>query len=389
METLHELVRTRQQLEAEEAARLAPFGLRSQDSRGRAHPEEEPAYRTAFQRDRDRILHTTAFRRLEYKTQVFVNYEGDYYRTRLTHTLEVAQIGRTVARGLGANEDLVEAICLSHDLGHPPFGHSGEATLARLMRDHNGFDHNKQSLRIITELENRYPDHPGLNLTWEVREGVVKHETEYDVSDAADYDPDTRGHLEAQIANAADELAYTAHDLDDGLRAGLIRPEQLDGLDLWEHLRESIGWHGARLDELTRNRLIRRLIGIEVSDLLNATAERLQASGAQSVAELQALDHNVIGFSDGLTARNRQLKDFLFQNMYQHHRVVRMQTKAELFLEALFRAYTANPQILPEEIQQIAQHRDFHRTICDYIAGMTDRFALQEHAKLFDPNTRT
>jgi dGTPase len=257
------------------------------------------------------------------------------------------------------------------------------------MRDHNGFDHNKQSLRIITELENRYPDHPGLNLTWEVREGVVKHETEYDVSDAADYDPDTRGHLEAQIANAADELAYTAHDLDDGLRAGLIRPEQLDGLDLWEHLRESIGWHGARLDELTRNRLIRRLIGIEVSDLLNATAERLQASGAQSVAELQALDHNVIGFSDGLTARNRQLKDFLFQNMYQHHRVVRMQTKAELFLEALFRAYTANPQILPEEIQQIAQHRDFHRTICDYIAGMTDRFALQEHAKLFDPNTRT
>jgi len=389
MDNLHQLVRRRPQLEAFEDAQLAPFGLHSKDSRGRAYPEDEPGYRTAFQRDRDRILHTTAFRRLEYKTQVFVNDEGDYYRTRLTHTLEVAQIGRTVARALGANEDLVEAICLSHDLGHPPFGHSGEATLARLMHDHNGFDHNKQSLRIITELENRYPDHPGLNLTWEVREGIVKHETEYDVSDAADYDPETRGHLEAQIANAADELAYTAHDLDDGLRAGLIQPAHLDGLELWEMLRLSIGWSSPALDELTRHRLIRRLIGIEVTDLLNATAERLEKSGVQSVPELQALDHNVIGFSDDLTLKNRQLKDFLFQNMYQHHRVVRMQTKAELFLEDLFKAYAANPRILPEEIQQIAQNRDFHRTVCDYIAGMTDRFALQEHAKLFDPNSRT
>ena len=187
--------------------------------RGRLYPEDEPDYRTCFQRDRDRIIHTTAFRRLEYKTQVFINYEGDYYRTRLTHTLEVAQIGRTIARALGANEDLVETICLAHDLGHPAFGHSGETTLARLMKDFGGFDHNKQSFRIVTQLEHRYPEYPGLNLTWEVLEGIVKHETEYDKSDAAQFNPDLRGSLEAQITNLADELAYTAHDLDDGLRS--------------------------------------------------------------------------------------------------------------------------------------------------------------------------
>ena len=383
------MIRTREQLEAEEDARLAPYGIRSQDSKGRAHPEEEPGYRTVFQRDRDRILHTTAFRRLEYKTQVFVNYEGDYYRTRLTHTLEVAQIGRTLARALGGNEDLVEAICLAHDLGHPPFGHSGEATLANLMQDHGGFDHNKQSLRIVTELENRYPEFPGLNLSWEVREGIVKHETEYDVADASEYDPDKRGHLEAQIANASDELAYTAHDLDDGLRSGLIRPAMLDGLDLWERLRDSIGWHTPELTELTRNRLIRRLIGIEVTDLLEATGERIERAGVASVEDLQTLDHNVVAFSDELTRMNRQLKDFLFENMYQHHRVVRMQLKAEIFLAEIFEAYTSNPKILPEEIQKLSQEQEYHRTICDYIAGMTDRFALQEYAKLFDPQTRT
>lgn len=383
-----DLIYTRQRLEAFEDQHLAPFGIRSSQSKGRAFPEDEPDYRTAFQRDRDRILHTTAFRRLEYKTQVFVNSEGDYYRTRLTHTLEVAQIGRTLARGLGANEDLVEAICLAHDMGHPPFGHSGEATLGSLMDSHGGFDHNRQSLRIVTELEHRYVDFQGLNLTWEVLEGIVKHETEYDVSDAAEYDPEKRGHLEAQIANAADELAYTAHDLDDGLRSGLLRPKQLAGLGMWEMLRESIGWATGDLDELTRHRLIRRLIGIEVTDILRATSAKLEAAHPASVEELQLLDHNVIGASDELTELNRQLKDFLFQNMYKHHRVVRMQTKAELFLQALFNAYVDNPMILPEEIQERAQQADLYRTVCDYIAGMTDRFALQEHANLFDPQTR-
>ena len=382
------LVVSRQRLEELEDQRLASYAIRSCQSKGRKFPEDEPPYRTVFQRDRDRIIHTTAFRRLEYKTQVFVNSEGDYYRTRLTHTLEVAQIGRTLARGLGANEDLVEAVCLAHDIGHPPFGHSGKSTLGRLMASHGGFDHNRQSLRIVTELENRYPEFPGLNLTWEVLEGIVKHETEYDVSDAADFDPDKRGHLEAQMANAADELAYTAHDLDDGLRSGLLAPRHLAGLGLWELLRESIGWNGDELDDLTRHRLIRRLIGIEVTDLLRSTSARIEAAGPASADDLQLLDHNVIGFSDELVALNRQLKDFLFHDMYQHHRVVRMQTKAELFLQALFESYVANPMILPEEVQARARDTDLYRTVCDYIAGMTDRFALQEHARLFDPHTR-
>ena len=378
---------TRQELEAIEDQRLAPYGLHSKDSRGRSYLEDEPEYRTAFQRDRDRILHTTAFRRLEYKTQVFIIHEGDYYRTRLTHSLEVAQIARTVARALGANEDLEEAICLAHDLGHSPFGHSGEVALARLMKDLGGFDHNKQSLRIVTELEQRYPDFPGLNLTWEVREGIVKHESEYDTADAADYNPDLRGHLEAQIANAADELAYTAHDLDDGLRSGMITPAMLEGITLWEILAESIAWRGSLLDDLTRHRLIRRLIGIEVSDLVTATDQRLRESGVRSVEELQRLAYNVIGYSEDLHRRNRQLKDFLYANMYRHHRVVRMAVKAERIITDLFTAYRSEPAMLPRHVQTSIETRGLERTICDYIAGMTDRYALKEHDKLFDPST--
>lgn len=379
---------TRQQLENSEDQILAPYALRSKYSRGRVHPEKEPEYRTTFQRDRDRILHTTAFRRLEYKTQVFINYEGDYYRTRLTHTLEVAQIGRTIARALGANEDLVEAICLAHDLGHPPFGHSGETALARLMVDHGGFDHNKQSLRIVTELEQRYPDFPGLNLSWEVCEGIVKHESEYDISDASGYNPDLRGHLEAQITNAADELAYTTHDLDDGLHSGMITPGMLEGITLWEILVESIGWRDAELDALNRHRLIRRLIGMEVSDLINATHERLRDSNVRSVDELQRLPYNVIGFSEDMHRRNRQLKDFLYANLYRHHRVVRMQVKAERILTDLFNSYIAEPAILPRHVQNLIENRRLERTVTDYVAGMTDRFAVEEHQKLFDSSTK-
>jgi dGTPase len=381
------LIFTRKQLEEREAVTLAPYGLKSRDSLGRAfQPDPEPDDRTAFQRDRDRILHTTAFRRLEYKTQVFVNYEGDYYRTRLTHTLEVAQIGRTIARSLGANEDLIEAICLSHDLGHPPFGHSGEMALNTLMAGHGGFDHNKQSLRIVTKLEQRYPQWPGLNLTWEVREGIVKHETEYDVSDANEYDADKRGHLEAQIANAADELAYTAHDLDDGLRSNLIGPPELAGLGLWELVRDSIDWKTDVMDELTRHRFIRRLIGLEVEDLVRATNARLEEAGVNSVEALQRLPHNVIGWGDEMAAHNKQLKRFLFENMYRHYRVVRMQVKAENLLTALFEGYIAEPAMLPKDVQQ-REEGDIYRAVCDYVAGMTDRFALDEHYKLFDPYT--
>ncbi len=376
---------TRQQLEEIEDKSLAPYGMRSKDTRGRAYLDSEPEYRTSFQRDRDRIIHTTAFRRLEYKTQVFINYEGDYYRTRLTHTLEVAQIGRTIARALGGNEDLIEAICLAHDLGHSPFGHAGEAALARLMKDYGGFDHNKQSLRIVTELEQRYPEFPGLNLTWEVREGMVKHESEYDISDASAYSPDLRGNLETQIANVADELAYTAHDLDDGLRSGMLTPQMLAGISLWEILLDDIKWQTPLLEEMARHRLIRQLIGMEVTDLVEATDMRLKECGAQSPLDLQKLSYNVIGFSEEMRRRNRELKDFLYNKMYRHYRVVRMQVKSERIIADLFEAYHAEPSTLPNHVQAFIERRGLERTICDYIAGMTDRYAIEEHQKLLNP----
>jgi dGTPase len=380
---------SRAQLEAQEEENLAPYACRSGKSKGRIYPEEEAEYRTAFQRDRDRVLHTTAFRRLEYKTQVFFNYEGDYYRTRLTHTLEVAQIGRTIARTLGANEDLVEVICLAHDLGHSAFGHSGETALGRIMRDNGGFDHNKQSLRIVTVLERRYPDFPGLNLSWEVREGIVKHESEYDVSDAAEYDPELRGSLEAQIANVADELAYTTHDLDDGLRSGMISANMLEGITLWEIVLESVGLRDSQIDELARHRLIRRLIGMEVIDLIDITHQRLRDSNVRSLEELQRLPYNVVGFSEDMYRRNRQLKDFLYSNLYRHYRVQRMAVKAERVIYDLFNAYLAEPTILPLHVQAQIDEYGLERTICDYIAGMTDRFAISEYGKLFDPNVQT
>ena len=282
---------TRVELEANENKLIAPYGFKSSKSKGRQHKEKTAVYRTEYQRDRDRIIHTTAFRRLEYKTQVFENNEGDYYRTRLTHSLEVAQVGRTIARALAANEDLVEAICLAHDLGHPPFGHTGERVLNRLLRRHGGFDHNKQSIRILTDIECRYPELRGLNLTWEVREGIVKHETEYDIADANDYNPDLRGHLEAQIANAADELAYNAHDLDDGLRSGILSPSIMEQLELWQIARDSINWDGIQLTELTRHRMIRRMIGLEIHDLIENTNNNLQKTNPTDPLHIQQLDY--------------------------------------------------------------------------------------------------
>src|SRR5258706_1326830 len=376
---------TREQLEEIEDKGLAPYGIRSKDSKGRAYLDTEPDYRTSFQRDRDRILHTTAFRRLEYKTQVFINFEGDYFRTRLTHTLEVAQIGRTLARTLGANEDLVEAICLAHDLGHSPFGHSGEMALSRLMKDSGGFDHNKQSLRIVTELEQRYPEFPGLNLTWEVREGMVKHESEYDISDARDYSPDLRGNLETQIANVADELAYTTHDLDDGLRSGTIEPQMLDGIALWEILRETFNWRGPHLDEVECQRMIRQLVGLIGNDMLTATDIRPKESKVKYALDIQKLKHNVIGYSEDMQRRNRELKDFLYKKLYRHYRVVRMSVRAERLISDLFNGYKAEPAILPDHVQRIIEKHGLERTICDHIAGMTDRYAIEEHQKLFNP----
>lgn len=379
---------TRQHLEEIEDKSLASYGMRSKDSKGRAYLDSEPDYRTSFQRDRDRILHTTAFRRLEYKTQVFINFEGDYFRTRLTHTLEVAQIGRTLARALGANEDLVEAICLAHDLGHSPFGHSGEVALARLMKEFGGFDHNKQSLRIVTELEQRYPEFPGLNLTWEVREGMVKHESEYDISDARDFNPDLRGNLETQIANVADELAYTTHDLDDGLRSGMITPHILEGVSLWEILRETYKWQGHTLSEMERHRMIRQLVGLMVTDMLQATDIRLKDSKAKTALDIQKLKYNIIGYSEEMQRRNRELKDLLYKKLYRHYRVVRMQIKAERVISELFHAYQAEPSMLPDHVQFFIEKRGLERTICDYIAGMTDRYAVEEHQKLFNPSEK-
>ncbi|HXF64950.1 MAG TPA: dNTP triphosphohydrolase, partial [Caldilineaceae bacterium] len=286
---------TRKELERREAQVLASYGMKSSESRGRVYPEDEHPYRTAYQRDRDRIIHTTAFRRLEYKTQVFVYSEGDHYRNRLTHSIEVAQIGRTLARALGCNEDLTEAICLAHDLGHPPFGHVGEATLNQLMAEHGGYDHQKQTYRIITQLEQRYPDHPGLNLTYEVREGVVKHDTEYDLIDARHYAPDERGTLECQLANLADEIAYNTSDLDDGLRSGILNPEEVRELEIAKRVLASLGEDGKgdlRVAML-RHRFIRRLVGLEVTDTIQATHANLEAAGVHTLEELRSLPYNV------------------------------------------------------------------------------------------------
>jgi dGTPase len=381
------LIRRQDQEQIEERT-LAPYALKSAHSQGRQYPESEPQYRTAFQRDRDRIVHTTAFRRLEYKTQVFVNYEGDYYRTRLTHTLEVAQVGRSLARALGANEDLVEAICLGHDLGHPPFGHAGESILNKLMAGHGGFEHNKQSFRILTELERRFPKFPGLNLTYETREGLIKHETEYDQADAKDFAPDLRASLEAQIANVADELAYNVHDLDDGLRADLLHPDQLRGLGLWEQITEQVGWRDNTLTELNRHHIIRELIGLLVEDVLEHTNQQLEAQGIQSPLDVQQLSQNIVGHSPHLSVLIREWKDFLYQNLYRHHRVVRMSTKAERFLKGLFDDYIREPKQLPPNTQQRIEVVGLHRAVTDYLAGMTDRYALQEWQRLYDPFVR-
>lgn len=385
------MIVTREELEQRENQELASYGMCNSQSRGRAYPEAEHAYRTAYQRDRDRIIHTTAFRRLEYKTQVFVYSEGDHYRNRLTHSIEVAQIGRTLARALGGNEDLTEAICLAHDLGHPPFGHTGEETLNELMVDHGGYDHQKQTYRIITELEQRYPDHPGLNLTYEVREGVVKHDTDYDIVDARFYNPEEQGTLECQLSNLADEIAYNTSDSDDGLRAGILRPQEFLQLSICRRVLDSLGETADSIDltkSMDRYRFIRRMVGIEVTDTIQATAANLETAGVETLADLRGLDKNVAAYSEEIAAENRELKRFLFDCFYRHYRVVRMASKADRILRALFEAFAEEPAQLPPETQHRVETSadELHRVICDYIAGMTDRYAIAEYHRLFDPD---
>ena len=364
---------------------IAPYGTHSKDTRGRLFPEEEHSYRGCYQRDKDRILHTTSFRRLEYKTQVFVNDEGDYYRTRLTHTLEVAQIGRTLSRALGGNEDLAEAICLAHDMGHPPFGHSGEEVLARKMINHGGFNHNRQTLRIVTKLEKRYNGFTGLNLSYETLEGIAKHETEYDTMGDMDFNPDIRGSLEAQIANMADETAYSAHDLDDGLRSGLLTLDMVQSLGIWRMISDSLHFADSKLSDLDRHRFVTALTALEVDDIVEHSEQMIQKNRIESVSDFVHMPYNIVSNSDMMVGMNRELKDFLFNNMYRHYRVVRMSATADMILSRLFDTFLNNPKLMPSHIQVMIDEKGLEVAICDYIAGMTDRYAVKQYQKLFDP----
>ena len=364
---------------------IAPYGTHSKDTRGRLYPEDDHNYRGCYQRDKDRILHTTTFRRLEYKTQVFVNDEGDYYRTRLTHTLEVATIGRTLARALGGNEDLTEAICLAHDMGHPPFGHSGEAVLAKKMANHGGFNHNRQTLRIVTELERRYNGFKGLNLCYETLEGIAKHESEYDTMGDLTFNPDLRGSLEAQIANMADETAYSAHDLDDGLRSGLLTLEMVQTLGIWRIISDEIHFAETKLSDLDRHRFINALTSMEVNDIIEHSEQMIQKNRIESVSDLVHMPYNIVSNGDMMIGLNRELKDFLYNNMYRHYRVMRMSAKADMILSRLFDTFLGNPKLLPTHIQEMIPEKGLEVAICDYIAGMTDRYAVEQYRKLFDP----
>ena len=383
---------TREEYQRREDDWLAPYAARSRLSRGRRHPEQECSFRTCFQRDRDRIVHCEAFRRLEYKTQVFVNHEGDYYRTRLTHTLEVAQISRGLARTLGLNEDLAEAIALAHDLGHTPFGHRGESALNELMAKHGGFEHNRQSYRVVTLLERRYPDFAGLNLSSEVLEGLLKHASEYDSPELAGLVTDSPGSptLEAQVVNVADEIAYMNHDLDDGLESGMLSSRSLDGVGLWREMSDRVeADHPGVSPKIKKSQVIRRLIHLLVTDLQEETGRRIEGLGIRDLNGVRDIPDPLVAFSDGMSGRTKQLKDYLFKNLYKHYRVERMADKSTRILNSLFETYLNNPKVLPPSLERaIRDEGSAERRVCDYIAGMTDRYAQDEYKRLFHPFER-
>jgi dGTPase len=371
-----------------EEAHLAPFAMRSANSRGRRFPEDEHPLRTRYQRDRDRIVHSSSFRRLEYKTQVFVNHEGDNYRTRLTHSLEGAQIGRTVARALGLNEELVECLVLGHDVGHTPFGHAGERVMDELMAGHGGFEHNRQTLRTLEVLERRYAEFPGLNLTWEVREGLVKHNPQADASAPAEYAPGEAPTLEAQLGDFVDEIAYNNHDIDDGLSSGLITVEKLRTVALFREAHDAQLARGAADERIMRHQVVRHIINRCTQDLLETTLGNVSGARVTSAEDVRRAGRRLVGYSPEMGPQVRELKEFLYKNMYRHYRVVRMGNKAGRILRDLFHAFTDEPQQLPPHFQERIEQDGLHRVVCDYIAGMTDRFALDEHRKLFDPLVR-
>lgn len=371
---------------------LAGYAAQSETSRGRRYSEVYKDDRPAYERDRDRIIHSAAFRRLEYKTQVFVNHEGDYYRTRLTHSLEVAQIGRGIARRLKLNEDLVETLALAHDLGHTPFGHTGEDVLNRLMAPYGGFEHNRQSLRVVENLEERYPDFNGLNLSWESREGIIKHSSDYDLPDGSgfeEYRPDLRPTLEAQIIDLADEIAYNNHDIDDGLKARYLDQNALMKVDLWADTYAKVkGKYPSLPEDRQILQTISHLIGFLILDLVDQTRKNIQMAGITTQDGVRTHSANLVMFSSETAARNRELKRFLYKNLYRHYKVERMRIKAERFLTMLFENYLQNPTLLPTSYQEKYEKYGSERVVCDYIAGMTDRYALDEYKRLFDPYER-
>jgi len=383
------LLRDRRAHEADEVARLAPFASRAVDSQGRLHPEPRHAYRTEFQRDRDRIVHSRAFRRLEHKTQVFVDQEDDHYRNRLTHSLEGAQIARTASAVLQLNEDLAEAVALAHDLGHPPFGHAGERVLSALMEGDGGFDHNRQSLRVVDLLEERYPALAGLNLSRETREGILKHGCTWDHPVAVPGLAAQRS-LESQTANTSDEIAYIHHDLEDGLRSRILQEESLAELPLWRRAIDAAGerLHGEQslTRSVRRSQILIALIDLLVTDLLEASARRLEAANVKSVDEARAWPEPLIGLSPGLADEILELKRFLLVEFYRHPRVVRMSQKAEWIVSELYALYRKDLSVLPGWVRRRADAEDEARACADYVAGMTDRFAMAEHRRLLDPH---
>lgn len=374
----------------------ASYAATVESSRGRQYTEPAPTYRTEYQRDRDRIIHSTGFRRLEYKTQVFVNHEGDLYRTRLTHSIEVAQIARSIARTLGLNEDLTEAIALAHDLGHTPFGHAGQDALNACMRPFGGFEHNLQSLRVVDHLETKYAEFQGLNLTFETREGVLKHCALKHAKELGDvgqrFIDKTQPSLEAQLTNIADQVAYNNHDIDDGIRSGLISIEQLREVGLFADYYDQVKWKYPELDD-TRSvhETIRQMIGGQVTDLIRTSQKNIVASGVVSINDVRMQSDTLIRFSEDMFSQSRLMKNFLRENLYFHHQVYRMTRKAKQIIEALFETFINDSKLLPPEHQgyaaQARKHQneaDYARVVADYVAGMTDRFAIKEYDRLFN-----
>ncbi|MDQ7780173.1 MAG: deoxyguanosinetriphosphate triphosphohydrolase [Planctomycetota bacterium] len=381
----------RRDFEQRELDFLAPYAAKAALTRGREYGEKEHPLRTAFQRDRDRVVYSTAFRRLEYKTQVFVNHEGDHYRTRLTHTMEVAQISRGIARALNLNEDLTEAVALAHDIGHGPFGHAGEEALHGFMEKHGGFEHNSQGLRVVELLEHRYPGFQGLNLTWETRESMRKHVTIYDTPVETGYCPEWQPLLEAQVVNVADMIAFTCHDLEDALRGGLIDETQVSRLELWREASRHArcgALDAEEKEEVRRAQVVRHLINIIVTDAIENTSKAIKRSGIAKIEDVRTQKTPLVAFSKRMRAEMKRLQDFLFNNVYLHYRVSRMAKKAKRFLEELFLEYVKNPGQMPPRFQRWAKDAGIQRAVCDYIAGMTDRYAQEEYKKLFYPFER-